>query len=52
MDSELNDTKEDYVLNFDYLYECGAISDQQYAAIDTYKKAIRAINDEIMPLEY
>lgn len=46
-----NKTLEDYILNFDYLYETGGITEEQYEEIPKYEKAIRAINSELIPLE-
>lgn len=51
MDSEANKTKEDYILNFDYLHEIGTITDEQYEEIDVYEKAVRQLNDELIPLQ-
>ena len=43
-DSIANKTQEDYLLNFDYMYKCGAITQEQYDAIAEYERAIRANN--------
>ena len=51
MESESNKTKEDYILNFDYLHEIGAITEEQYAAIEQYEKDMRRINDELIPAQ-
>jgi len=51
MDSEANKTKEDYILNFDYLHEIGTISDEQYEEIGIYEKKVRQLNDELVPLQ-
>ena len=50
MTSDANPTREDYVMNFDYLHEIHTISDEQYAAIHDFEVAIRAKNDELQPL--
>jgi len=44
MDSDANKTKEDYILNFDYMHKIGGITDEQYAAVAEFEKEIRAIN--------
>lgn len=43
-DSPANKLQEDYLLNFDYMYKCGAITQEQYDAIFEYEKAVRANN--------
>ena len=45
-----NKTREDYLLNFDYLYTCGGINQEQYDAIPQYEKDIRNLNVEIEEL--
>ena len=50
-DSEANMMMEDYILNFDYLYEVGAITEEQHDAVATYQEKIRAINQRILPLQ-
>ena len=47
---DANQSKEDYILNFDYLYKIGGITDEQYAAVQKYILQIRAINEQITPL--
>ncbi len=37
-DAAPNKIKEDYILNFDYLYKIGTISQEQYDTIDEYEK--------------
>ena len=37
-DSPANNTKEDYLLNFDYMYKCGAITQEQYDEVKEYEK--------------
>lgn len=51
MDTEANKTGEDYILNFDYLYDIKTISDEQYAAIKTFEKDIANLNKQIKPLD-
>ena len=48
--SPANKIKEDYILNFDYLYESGAIDDSQKEWIQKYEKRIRDINSILIPL--
>ena len=44
MNVDANKTKEDYLLNFDYLYSIGAITNEQYAEIPKYEAYMRAYN--------
>lgn len=48
--SDANPTKEDYLLNFDYLKSIDTITQEQYDEIAKYNKKIRQINDELVPL--
>ena len=50
LDTEANKSREDYLLNFDYLYNIGAINEDQYAAISEYEKEMYKLNSEIIPL--
>ena len=43
---EANKMKEDYLLNFDYLYKIGSISNEQYEAISEFEVEIRKLNDQ------
>ena len=49
-DVAANKTKEDYILNFDYLYSIGTISQEQYDAIADYERSMFLKNAEIEPL--
>lgn len=49
--SSANKMMEDYIMNFDYLYEIKTITDEQYAEISKFEKAVRAINEARIPLE-
>ena len=51
MDSEANKTMEDYILNFDYLYDIGTITKDQYIEIKKFEKQIRSLNKQIIPLQ-
>lgn len=51
LDADTNPTKEDYILNFDYLHEIGTISEEQYAQIKEYEKEIFQLNSQIIPLD-
>lgn len=51
VNSDANKTLEDYILNFNYLKSIETITDEQYAAIATYEKDIRQVNDELIPLQ-
>ena len=46
-DSSANKSLENYLLNFDYLYNIGTISQEQYDAIESYYKKIRQLNISI-----
>ena len=41
---DANKMREDYLLNFDYLYTIGAITEEQYAEIPMYEARMRAHN--------
>lgn len=43
-DEPANYTLEDYVINFDYLRDCGTISEEQYNELEGFKIAIARIN--------
>lgn len=43
-DVKANKSGEDYILNFDYLYSIGTISDEQYAEIEEYEKQMFIYN--------
>ena len=47
---DANKTLEDYLLNFDYLYEIGAIDDEQKEEIADFEVQIRKINLELKAL--
>ena len=49
-ETEANKTGEDYILNFDYLYDIKTISEEQYAAIKTFEKKVFNLNNQLMPL--
>lgn len=49
-DAAPNKIKEDYILNFDYLYKIGTISQEQYDTIDDYERSMFNINTELEPL--
>lgn len=51
LDCEANPTREDYLMNFDYLYETGVITKEQFEAIKPYEKSMRQWNDKIFPLQ-
>lgn len=44
IDVDANRSKEDYILNFDYLYMAGAITDEQYNSIPDYERKIYELN--------
>ena len=43
-DVEANKSREDYILNFDYLHKFNIITDEQYAAIAEYEQALHERN--------
>lgn len=45
-----NKTLENYIINFDYMYETGAITDEQKEYIEEFEGKIRKINLEIQDL--
>lgn len=44
MDVAANKSREDYILNFDYLYTIGTITQEQYDAIDDYTYQMHLLN--------
>jgi hypothetical protein len=50
MDCSANKSKEDYVMNFDYLYDIGTISREQYKGVSAFEKDVRALNKKIVPI--
>jgi len=50
MNAAPNASKEDYILNFDYLYKTGAITQEQYDAIRPYEIQMRQYNEELITL--
>lgn len=46
-DVEANKTKEDYLMNFDYLYKVGGLNETQYAAIKEFEVQVRELNEQI-----
>lgn len=51
MDTDANKMGEDYLLDFDYLYEIGGITQDQYDEIKEYENKIGKLNLELRPLE-
>ena len=49
-DVAANKSREDYILNFDYLYSIGTISQEQYDAITDYERSMYLINTELEPI--
>lgn len=47
----LNPLLDDFILNFDYMYEVGSINDLQKAEIENYKIRIHKINKKLIELE-
>lgn len=51
IDVKENTTKENYILNFEYLHDIGTITEEQYQAVKTYQDAMRYYNEKLIPLE-
>ena len=51
MDTDSNRSREDYILNFDYLYSIGTITQQQYDEIPAYETRMHNLNLQILPYE-
>ena len=56
MTCDANRSKEDYLLNFEYMKEIGAITEEQYKQIESYEANMRTYNDQLtllaLELEY
>ena len=46
-----NKSMEDYILNFEYMHDTGAITADQYAEIKKYEEAMHNYNTQMLPLE-
>lgn len=51
MDVDANKSKEDYILNFDYVHAIGAINDDAYDEINDYEAKLREKNENIILLQ-
>ena len=51
MNAPANGSREDYILNFDYMYKIGAIDKDQYDAIKPYEVQMRRYNDELIDVQ-
>lgn len=51
MNVEANKSREDYLLNFDYLYSIGGITAEQYAEVPIYEKNVGACNRKLEAIE-
>lgn len=49
-DVAANKMKEDYILNFDYLYSIGTITQEQYDTIPDYERSMYNYNIQLIPL--
>lgn len=49
-DASANKTGEDYILNFDYMYSIGAITQEQYDEIQAYERQMFLLNSKLTPL--
>lgn len=50
MDSEANRSREDYIFNFDYLYEIGAIDSDILEDVKKHENELRGYNNLLVPL--
>lgn len=50
-DTNLNPLLDDFILNFDYMYEIGSINDLQKIEIDNYKVKLHKINKQIIEVD-
>lgn len=50
-DTAANKSQEDYLLNFDYLYSIGTISQEQYDAVEPYEVEMHRFNEELKRYE-
>ena len=51
MDVLANKSREDYLLNFDYLHQVGTISDEQYAEIQVYESKMHILNEQLVYIQ-
>lgn len=50
-DTSVNRSLEDYILNFDYLYNIGTISQEQYDYLPIYEAKMHEFNSTILPID-
>ena len=46
-DTEVNPLLDDFILNFDYLYSKGSITDYQYSYLNTYRIELHRLNNKL-----
>lgn len=46
-DTEVNPLLDDFILNFDYLYSKGSITDYQYSYLNTYRVELHRLNNKL-----
>ena len=51
MDVDANKSKEDYLLNFDYLYNIQGITDEQYEEIEKYEATMHTLNTKLIEIQ-
>ena len=51
MTVDANKSREDYILNFDYLHKFNIITDEQYATIDIYEYNMHQLNTQLEKLQ-
>ena len=51
MNAPANASREDYILNFDYLIASGTITQEQYDAINPYEIKMRQFNNQLITLQ-
>jgi hypothetical protein len=45
--STANKTGEDYILNFDYMHDIGAITEEQYKEVGVFEDDVARINSKL-----
>lgn len=51
MDVDANKTKEDYLLDFNYLHDIQAITEEQYEAIETFEANVYELNENLIQIQ-
>ena len=51
MDVDANRSKEDYLLNFDYLHQIQGITDEQYEEVEYYEAKMHELNEKLIEVQ-